>query len=66
MCVADISKAYRRFGVRLADVPLLGLRADVGVESELPFFDGTHLSSRSAKPGDLLVYFDIRLPFGAS
>ena len=32
----------------------------------LPFFDGKSLTTRSAKAGDLLVYFDTRLPFGAS
>ena len=66
MCISDISKAYRRFGVRVADIPLLGLRADAGRASVVPFFDGTTLSERSVKPGDRLLYFDTRLPFGAS
>lgn len=66
MCVSDISKAYRRFGVRLADVPLLALRADAGSEQTVPFFDGERLSERQVRAGQLLVFFDTRLPFGVS
>jgi hypothetical protein len=66
MCVSDISKAYRRFGVSHADVPLLGLRADAFAPASLPFFDGTTLSTKRVAPGDMLIYFDTCLPFGVS
>ena len=66
ICIADISKCYRRFGVRFADLGLLGLRADAAADGALPFFDGAHLSLRWFKAGQPLVYFDRCLPFGVS
>ena len=66
LCVADISKAYRRFGMRHTDVPMLGLRCDAARRRSVPYFDGKLLRERAVHAGELLVYFDTRLPFGAS
>lgn len=66
LCVSDISKAYRRFGIRQADVPLLGLRCDAARRRTVPFFDGKRLRNRRVRAGQMLVYFDTRLPFGVS
>jgi len=66
LCVSDISKAYRRFGMRHSDVPMLGLRCDAARRRSVPFFDVKLLRERDVHAGELLVYFDTRLPFGAS
>ena len=66
LCVSDISKAYRRFGMRHSDVPMLGLRCDAARRRSVPFFDVKFLRERDVHAGELLVYFDTRLPFGAS
>ena len=67
--VADVSKCYRRFGVRSADRARYCLRCDVQKDAVVPFFDGNAASTvttKTVKKGEMLIYCDTRLPFGMS
>ena len=67
--VADVSKCYRRMGVRTSDTPRYGIRVDADKSSSVPFFDGdpsSGVSSKQVKKGQMLIYFDTCLPFGTS
>ena len=64
--VADVSKCYRRIPTRASDRPRFGLRVDAPSTQDVDFFDGTSHSVKTVDRGQLLVYFDTRLPFGTS
>ena len=64
--VADVSKCYRRAGVRASDTRRYGLRVDVPADAEIPFYNGVSHGLKKVVKGEVMVYFDTRLPFGMS
>ena len=66
--VADVSKCYRRMGIRVTDRPRYGLRIDIDADGEVPFFSGDtdSVTTRQVLKGEMMVFIDTRLPFGAS
>ena len=66
--VADVSKCYRRMGIRVTDRPRYGLRIDIDADGEVPFFSGDtdSVTTRQVLKGEMMVVVDTRLPFGAS